>query len=1108
MELPDFRKFFAGQEPIQSLIKKLDTPGEKIHLSGLVGSLFSVITTILTEQHTKPLIFILSDKEQAAYFYDDLINLKNETPVLFFPGSYKRLAHYDKPEQENIIFRTEVLSQLREKGQLCVVTYPEALAEKVISDESLKAHSLQVKKGDKLSTDFLNEVLFDYGFEQVDFVVEPGQYSIRGSLIDIYSFSHEDPYRIDFFGDEVDSIRSFHIANQISKEQLDRIVIIPNIQEGLDEEKRDNFLDFIPENCTLFFHDIRLTAEIIEGIFKQVHENAELDENFKKRFSNGDDFLSSAKTFTCVETYGKAFFETESDFSFETSAQPVFNKNFKLLGKNLQENTQKGYHNFLLSSNERQVERLHAIFADQGLNVKFTNLNFTLHAGFIDHNLKICCYTDHQIFERYHRFKLKSRKAQRESITLKELNKLHQGDYVVHVDHGIGKFAGLVKTEVNGKMQEAIRLVYRDNDVLFVSIHSLHRISKYKGKEGIEPKINKLGSGAWQKMKERTKKKVKDIARELIALYAERKKERGYSFSADSYLQKELEASFIYEDTPDQVKTTASVKEDMEREMPMDRLVCGDVGFGKTEIAIRAAFKAVADSKQVAVLVPTTILALQHFKTFSERLKDFPAKVEYISRLRPTGEIRKVLEELEVGKVDILIGTHRLIGKDVKFKDMGLLIVDEEQKFGVSVKEKLKQLKINVDTLTLTATPIPRTLQFSLMGARDLSIIQTSPPNRYPIVTELHGFNEEVIREAINYEISRGGQVFFIHNRVQNIDEVEATIQRIVPKAKTMIGHGQMKGAKLEKIMLNFINGEYDVLIATTIVESGLDIPNANTIIINQAQNFGLSDLHQLRGRVGRSNKKAFCYLIAPPLSTVSPEARQRLRAIEEFAELGSGFNIAMRDLDIRGAGNLLGAEQSGFIADIGFETYHRILNEAIQELKQGEYKNLFEEEKQDAGQAFFQTEFVNDTQIDTDMELLFPEDYIQSISERMLLYRELDSMENEESLQQYELALIDRFGELPPSSRQLLEVVRLRWLAIKWGIERIILKNQKMICYFISDQQSPYYQSPIFEKVLSFVQQNPGKCRMQEKKEKLSLSFENIKTISSAKVILEEINY
>ena len=1107
MELQDFKKVFEKHEAIQPLLKVMNTPGEKIHLPGLIGSSQTVLASFLAEQHNQPLVFILNDKEEAAYFYDDLINLQTASPVFFFPSSYKRSVQYNIIEQENIILRTEVLNQLHEQNKISIVTYPEALTEKVISGKGLESNSFPVHKNDKLSIDFLNDVLFEYGFERVDFVIEPGQYSIRGSLVDIYSFSHEDPYRLDFFGDQIDSIRSFDIENQISKAQLEKIVIIPNIQDGLEDEKRDNFFSFIPEKSSLYIKDIPLVSNLIENTYQQTIDNKEIPAIILDRIITGSDFLSAIERFTCVEAGNTNFFKTEKQFLFETMAQPVFNKNFKLLAKNLQENVQNGYENFILSANEKQIERLHAIFNDQDLNVQFTDLNFTLHEGFIDHQLKICCYTDHQIFERYHRFQIKSRKAQKESITIKELNKLHQGDYVVHIDHGIGKFAGLVKTEVSGKLQEAIRLVYRDNDVLFVSIQSLHRISKYKGKEGVEPKINKLGTGAWQKMKERTKKKVKDIAKDLIALYAERKQERGFAFSPDSYLQNELEASFIFEDTPDQMKSTIAVKEDMEREMPMDRLVCGDVGFGKTEIAIRAAFKAVTDSKQVAILVPTTILALQHFKTFTERLKNFPAKIEYISRLRPAAEMKKVLKEAETGNIDILIGTHRLVGKDVKFKDLGLLIVDEEQKFGVSVKEKLKQFKVNVDTLTLTATPIPRTLQFSLMGARDLSIIQTPPPNRYPIVTELHGFNEEVIREAINYEVSRGGQVFFIHNRVQNIYEVEETIKRMVPGVKTVVGHGQMEGAKLEKIMLDFINGGHDVLIATTIVESGLDIANANTIIINHAQNFGLSDLHQLRGRVGRSNRKAFCYLLAPPLSTLSPEARRRLRAIEEFSELGSGFNIAMRDLDIRGAGNLLGAEQSGFIADIGYETYHRILKEAIQELKQGEYQDLFKDEKADTGKAFLQTQFVNDCQIDTDMELLFPDKYIQSISERMLLYRELDNLETEESLQQFELGLIDRFGKLPSHSRELLEVVRLRWLAIEIGVERIILKNKKMICYFISDQQSAYYQSSAFSKILQYLQQNPGKCRMKEKQNKLSLSFDHIKTISSAKTILDEIN-
>ena len=1103
MELKEFRQFFSKSETIQSVLEQINNPGGKIHLRGLIGSSKTMFASILSEKIKVPVLYILNDREEAAYFYDDLINLETGSTISFFPASYKRSIQHGQPEQENIILRTEVLNQLREQDPVSIITYPEALVEMVITGEALSSNSFPVKKGDRLSIDFLNDVLFEYGFERVDFVIEPGQYSIRGSIIDIYSFSGEDPYRLDFFGDEIDTIRSFDINNQISKVQLNKMIIIPNIQTGLSEENRDNFLKFLPEESIILIQDIRMVTDLIDTIFQQMSAG----EDPGQQVICGNDFLTNLERFTCIQTSTVSFYDAAVPFSFNTSAQPVFNKNFQLLAQNLQENTANGYRNFILSSSEKQIERLRAIFDDQGQDVEFTGLNHTLHEGFIEHDLSICCYTDHQIFERYHRFTIKSRKEQKESITLKELNKLHPGDYVVHIDHGIGKFAGLVKTELNGKLQEAIRLTYRDNDVLLISIHSLHRISKYKGKDGVEPKINKLGSGAWQKMKDRTKNKVKDIARELIALYAKRREERGYAFSPDSYLQKELEASFIFEDTPDQTKATQAVKEDMEHEMPMDRLICGDVGFGKTEVAIRAAFKAVTDSKQVAILVPTTILALQHFRTFSDRLKDFPVKIEYISRLRPSGDVKNVLKQVKEGKIDILIGTHRLVGKDVTFKDLGLLVVDEEQKFGVSVKEKLKQLKVNVDTLTLTATPIPRTLQFSLMGARDLSIIQTPPPNRYPIITELHGFNENIIREAISYEVARNGQVFFIHNRVQNIYEVEDVIKRIVPKVKTVVVHGQMEGPRLEKLMLDFISGEYDVLVATTIIESGLDIPNANTIIINHAENFGLSDLHQLRGRVGRSNKKAFCYLLAPPLSTVNPEARRRLQAVEEFSDLGSGFNIAMRDLDIRGAGNLLGAEQSGFIADIGFETYHRILNEAIQELKQEEYKDLFEDEKENAGKSFLQARFISDCQIDTDMELLFPEKYIQSVSERMLLYRELDSLETEEGLHQFEAGLTDRFGKLPGPSRELLEVVHLRWLAIDLGIERIILKNKKMICYFISDQKSPYYQSPAFTKVLKYVQLNASKCRIKEKEGKLSLRFEKIGTVAAAKIILTEIS-
>ena len=1109
MERKDFRNLFSMHDQTNQLCRLLNTPGEKIHLQGLVGSSRSIVTCLLSEEIQKTFIICLNDREEAAYFYDDLNVLNPETPVLLFPSSYKRSVHYETIEQENIILRTEVLNQLKEGNRLLIVTYPEALVEKVISGEGLALHTFQVSKGDKLSIEFINEVLFEYGFERVDFVYEPGQYSIRGGIVDIYSFSYEDPFRLDFFGDEVDTIRSFNIDNQISKESLSKISIIPNIQEDLREVERISFLDFIQPDTILFLNDIQLIADQMEHNFRQTIEKAETEDDRKTWFSrlfSGEAFAQEIEKFTCAEFGQKLFFSQSQVVVFQTSHQPVFNKNFDLLAQNLIDHQNEGFTNYILSTNVSQTDRLRAIFDDKRLPVRFQPLDFTLHEGFIERDLKICCYTDHQIFERYHRYQIKSRKAERDSISLKELNKLHQGDYVVHVDHGIGKFAGLVRTEVDGKLQEAVRLIYRDNDVLLVSIHNLHRISKYKGKDGTEPNISKLGSGAWQKLKDRTKSKVKDIAKDLIELYAQRLQERGFAFSPDSYLQKELEASFIYEDTPDQLKSTIAVKEDMEKEIPMDRLVCGDVGFGKTEIAIRAAFKAVADSKQVAVLVPTTILALQHYKTFTDRLKEFPARVEYISRLRKSTDVKEVLADTKAGKVDILIGTHKLVGKEVSFKDLGLLIVDEEQKFGVSVKEKLKQLKVNVDTLTLTATPIPRTLQFSMMGARDLSIIQTPPPNRYPIATELHGFNEDIIREAIQYEMARGGQVFFIHNRVGNIVEVENVIKKIVPGVRTVVGHGQMDGEHLEQVMMDFINGEYDVLVATTIIESGLDIPNANTIIINHAENFGLSDLHQLRGRVGRSNKKAFCYLLAPPLSTLTPEARRRLKAIEEFSELGSGFNIAMQDLDIRGAGNLLGAEQSGFIADIGFETYHRILNEAILELKQTEFKDIFKDEKQDSAKAFLNVKFASDCQIDTDLELLFPDKYIQSTSERMLLYRELDNLETEEALVQFENGLTDRFGKLPTESTELIEVVRLRRVAIDLGMERIILKHQKMICHFISDPRSPFYQSDVFGRVLNYVQTHHQTCRMKEGNNKLTLTFEKIKTVKQAKEILSGI--
>jgi transcription-repair coupling factor (superfamily II helicase) len=1109
LEPAAFLKYFKGHPHFEQLAKKLTAPpGEKIHLQGLIGSAKTIWVANLFEKLQQNMALLLNEREEAAYFYDDLNNLGFGESALFFPSSYKRSVQYGQPEQENIVQRTEVLNKLSKKeSPFIVVTYPEALVEKVISDSNLELNTLQVKTGDKISIDFLNEFLYEYGFERVDFVYSPGQFSVRGSIVDIFSYSNEDPYRLDFFGDEVDSIRSFNIDNQISKDTFKKITIVPNIQNENMEGQRISFPEFLPENTLWFGNNLNPFFDQVSATHRQTIMNRPEEENISEIIATGEEIKQLLQNRTVCDWGFDQCFEPDEKFSFSNARQPVFNKNFNLLGENMLNYQQKGYEVFILSNQQKQIERLQAIFRDSDVKVQFTPVNFIVHEGFVEHDLNLCCYTDHQVFERYHRFKLKTRKAQREAITLKELNKLHPGDYVVHVDHGIGKFAGLTRTEVNGKVQEAIRLVYKNNDSLLVNIHSLHRISKYKGKDGSEPTLNKLGTGAWQKMKNRTKAKVKDIAKELIALYAERLAEKGFAFTPDSYLQTELEASFIYEDTPDQEKATTAVKEDMEKTVPMDRLVCGDVGFGKTEVAIRAAFKAVTDSKQVAVLVPTTILALQHYKTFSERLTDFPVRIAYISRLKPSAEIRKTLKELEEGKVDIIIGTHRLVSKDVKFKDLGLLIVDEEQKFGVSVKEKLKRLKVNVDTLTLTATPIPRTLQFSLMGARDLSIIQTPPPNRYPIITEVHGFNDQLIREAILYEVERNGQVFFIHNRVQNIYEVEETIKRIVPGISTAVGHGQMEGPKLEKVMLGFINGDFDVLVATTIIESGLDIPNANTIIINQAQNYGLSDLHQLRGRVGRSNKKAFCYLITPPVSTVSPEARRRLKAIEEFSDLGSGFNIAMQDLDIRGAGNLLGAEQSGFIADIGFETYHRILNEAVQELKQDEFKDIFKDKEDDRkkAQAFLNLKFVQDCQIDTDMELLFPEDYIPGSSERMLLYRELDNIENEEQLEQFRKSLIDRFGQLPPESRELLDVIQLRWKAIKLGMEKIILKEQKMICNFVSDPKSPFFQSPAFVKIVQFVQKGKNKGRMKEKNQKLTLTFSNIPNVETADYLLNE---
>lgn len=1101
---------FVKINQITDLIKHT---GHNIALKGLKGSSVSfVLATVFAK--TKQNFFVTTDnKESAAYLYNDLQTIVGSQNVEFLPTSYQRSIQYGKADNTNILLRAEVLTKLAHApNPFIVVTYPEAIMEKVIDPGQLQSNTFAVRKGDMLNMDFFIELLTEYEFERTDFVFEPGQFAVRGSIIDVFSFASEEPFRVDFFGNQVDSIRVFDIETQLTKCQPDELVIIPNIQDKLSDKPHIPITQFVNPGTVFWFYDFNFTIARIAQIYDNAPKIIEIKENGNELKLN--DIVVDADMFgqlfdnKQIIEWGLGLTpQNYSEVVFNTTVQPTLKKNFKLLATTLQDNSTNNYSNFILFGSAEQSDRLKAIFKDQEAVVKFTPVMNTINEGFIDHDLKICCFTDHQIFERYHKFNIKTGFTKKESITLAELTNLHPGDYVVHIDHGIGQFGGLQKVEINGKKQETIKLIYRDNDVLFVSIHSLHRISKYKGKDADAPPVHKLGSAVWQNLKDKTKSKVKDIAKDLIKLYAERKAMQGFAFSPDSFMNQQLEASFFYEDTPDQLKATKAVKYDMESQTPMDRLVCGDVGFGKTEIAIRAAFKAVADNKQVAVLVPTTILALQHYKTFSDRLADFPVTVSYLSRLRKASETKQVVNDLKNGGIDIVIGTHRLVGADVKFKDLGLLIIDEEQKFGVSVKEKLKQIKSNVDTLTLTATPIPRTLQFSLMGARDLSIINTPPPNRQPINTEVHTFNEQIIQEAVNYELNRDGQVFFIHNRVQNIAEIAELVKKLCPKARVQFAHGQMDGGQLEKIMLEFIEGNFDVLVATTIIESGLDIPNANTIIINQAQNYGLSDLHQLRGRVGRSNKKAFCYLLAPPPVSLTNEARRRLKAIEDFSELGSGFNISLQDLDIRGAGNLLGAEQSGFIGDLGFEAYQKILDEAILELKQNELKDYFDQHNTENNTNNSQNEhveqqginFVSDCNVDTDMELLLPEKYISNTAERINMYRRLDGIKDPETLENFKLQLIDRFGDIPPQTTELLEVVKLRWLAMQMGIERLVLKNNKMTAYFIQNSESYFYKSQVFQKILHNIQKMAGSCHMQEKNNKLTLTFSNIQSIESA---------
>lgn len=1098
-------------------------PQKNTSFSGLKGSSIAFIVAEAFKKLQKNSLIVVSDKEKAAYLFNDLQSLLPENQVLFYPESQRQPYFIEKTANANIQERTEVLSALvRDTFKGILVSYPLALIEKITTKSQLTSNTLQIKRGEKLGIEFISDFLNSYNFQQTDFVFEPGQYSVRGGIIDVYSYANEFPYRLELFGDVVETIKSFDPSSQLSNTRHDFVTIIPNINASQLTETRSPIFDYYNSESIIYLEDSEFVKEAINKFYQKAEEEfLKLDGEIKHLapsdlYLTQNDFTEALSKFSVIE-FGTNHTLSSEIIQFNQTPQPSFNKNFELLINNLKENKAKGYKNYFLTDNTKQADRLFTIFDDM-LAVEhrdhqslIQHIAYNIHEGFIDNDLKVACYTDHQIFDRYHRFRLKeTRQKAAQSLTIKEILGLLPGDYVTHIDHGIGCFGGLHKLDVNGKTQEVIRLVYKDNDILYVSIHSLHRISKFSGKEGSVPRIDKLGSTTWSTLKQKTKRNVKVLAYDLIKLYAQRKAKPGHAFPKDNYLQHELEASFIYEDTPDQIKVTADVKKDMQKPHPMDRLVCGDVGFGKTEIAIRAAFKAVCDSKQVVIMVPTTILAYQHYKTFKDRLKDFPCNVDYINRFRSTKDQTEIVKKLAEGKIDIIIGTHRLAGKDVKFKDLGLLIIDEEQKFGVGVKDKLKLMRANIDTLTLTATPIPRTLQFSLMGARDLSIISTPPPNRYPVQTELCVFNEELIRDAISYEIKRGGQVFFVHNKVQNIGEVAGLIQRLVPDARISIGHGQMEGDKLEEVMLRFMEGNSDVLIATTIIESGLDISNANTIIINEAQNFGLSDLHQMRGRVGRSNKKAFCYLLAPPQVSLTSEARKRLKAIVDFSDLGSGFQIAMRDLDIRGAGNMLGAEQSGFINEMGFDTYMKILNEAVQELKQEDwYKDTMGEtdSEQEQDKSVFSRQFVRETTIDTDLQLLLPDYYVSNLTERLLLYRELDNITKEEELKIFEENLRDRFGPVPIEAIELINVVRFRWKAMALGFEKITLKNTKMLAYFVAQKESLYYSTPVFHGVIAFAQKFSNLCSLKEQKEKFYLAIEDIGNISQATQILEQMN-
>ncbi len=1091
-----------GSANLSSTVESLNRKGATVHLKQMVGGAFSLYAAAAAVRAGGIHIFVADDRDAAAYLANDFYQLLDESDVYFFPSAYKRSIAYSQQDAQGVVQRTAALTAIRGAARpyIAICTYPEALAETVADRQRLARRTLTLSVGDSMAQTRIVERLEEMSFEKVEFVYQPGQYSVRGGIVDIFSYAESKPYRIDLFGDEIDSIRRFDISSQLSSERPDTVEIIPNMDNA--DEERISLAAFVSEGTVWFTdadHALGKVNEIRKKLLSQLDEPSTIDRHLSSRNA-----LLRDMERMCIVSLKDNLKERRADttIEFRQSPQPAFNKNFEMLADDIIASSQRGYTTWILSQNKIQIERLTNIFHQIGRrNVAFRTLPAVLHEGFVDNDLKICVYTDHQIFDRYQRYRIRGEIKRDEQMTVAELNALKVGDYVVHIDHGVGRFGGLVKLNDNGRIKEAIKLIYKDNDILFVNVHALHRISRYKSGEGEPPKIYKLGGGAWQKLKTATKKAVKDISRELIALYAKRKASKGFAFSADGYLQQELEASFVWEDTPDQQSASKAVKRDMESEQPMDRLVCGDVGFGKTEVAIRAAFKAAVDGKQTAVLVPTTILALQHYRSFSERLRDLPVKVEYLNRTKSAKQTRQILEDLAAGKIDIIIGTHKILGKQVKFHDLGLLIIDEEQKFGVAAKEKLTQMSVSIDTLTLTATPIPRTLQFSLMGSRDLSIISTPPPNRQPIVTESHVFSEEVVRDAIEEELSRGGQVYFVHNRVDDLMSVEGMLQRLCPKARIGVGHGRMPAEQLERLVMDFIYGEYDVLLTTTIVENGIDVPNANTIIIDNAQNFGLSDLHQLRGRVGRSDRKAYCYLITPPNELLGGDSRRRLRAIEEFSDLGSGFNIAMQDLDIRGAGNLLGAEQSGFIADIGVETYQKIMQQAISELRsEGLDVSGLTQAENDAMQSIG---FIDDATIDIDVEASLPDSYVHSQSEKLRLYRELDSLQSEEQLTSFAARLEDRFGALPEATVELMNVVRLRREAVRLGMERVKVKNGLMIVWFVGDESSPYYKSDTFMGLLRKVTADAERFVLKQHNNRLAMTVRKVRNIAQGVEVL-----